>query len=398
MNILFLSLMHPRSRYEEIQKNAKHGLQMQIESLQRALLEGIRGHQKEGERLAILNALPVGIFPIHYQQWWLRGGQSDENMTELASINLPFLKQWGRKRGAIHQIKRWVKEDPANRTIVMYTIYLPFLQAVWAVKKQVPDLKICVIVTDLPNQLGISSGRTGWLKKVETWMGNRSLALLGKMDAFVLLTKHMAEVLPAHGKAQVVIEGIIRSQSMEKESENTERPTFLYTGTLNKELGIADLIKAFGDMPDCDLWLCGAGDMDEEAKEASQRFKNITYYGFVPQEKAIDLQSKATALINPRSANGVYTRYSFPSKTLEYMRSGKPVLCYHLEGIPSDYDPYLHYIQTEGAQGIVEAVRQLLQMPDETRRQQAMDAKAYVQRFKNPQAQCDSLMSMLRGL
>ena len=82
---------------------------------------------------------------------------------------------------------------------------------------------------------------------------------------------------------------------------------------------------------------------------------NIRYFGFVSHERALELQAKAALLINPRSPKGVFTRYSFPSKTLEYMRSGKPVVCHRLEGIPEEYDPYLQYIEGEGAGAIVNA-------------------------------------------
>ena len=105
-----------------------------------------------------------------------------------------------------------------------------------------------------------------------------------------------------------------------------------------------------------------------------------------------------TALINPRTAQGVFTRYSFPSKTLEYMRSGKPVLCCKLEGIPDEYDPYLRYIQPQTAQGIRDAVRALLTQPDTERTAAGELARDFVLREKNAKAQCANLLTFMRGL
>ena len=114
--------------------------------------------------------------------------------------------------------------------------------------------------------------------------------------------------------------------------------------------------------------------------------------------KALALQAKANALINPRTPAGKFTRYSFPSKTLEYMRSGKPVVCYRLDGIPAEYDEYLNYIPSQNVTGIQQAVRSLMQLSAEERQQMGERAKAFVMTHKNPKAQCHKLVSWLRSL
>ena len=107
---------------------------------------------------------------------------------------------------------------------------------------------------------------------------------------------------------------------------------------------------------------------------------------------------RADILINPRSGKGPVHPAFLSSKTLEYMRSGKPVLCYPLEGIPGDYDPYLTYIRREGAQGVREAVQGLLAMPGPRREDLGKAAQAYVLTRKNPKVQCQKLLGFLREL
>ena len=46
---------------------------------------------------------------------------------------------------------------------------------------------------------------------------------------------------------------------------------------------------------------------------------------------------EATILVNPRKNQGEYTKYSFPSKVLEYMSTGTTILMNKLDGIPNDY-------------------------------------------------------------
>ena len=272
------------------------------------------------------------------------------------------------------------------------------MEALNRAKRRFPDLKAAVIVTDLPNEMGLSTGRKGLMKRIEAKMGNKSLSLLQTMDGFILLTSHMADALQVQNKPYEVIEGLILSkQDIQLDAPSTNRPVFLYTGTLEAELGISEMLSAFEEMPEYDLWICGHGTMKNEVEEYASRCYNIQFYGFVPQKKALTMQASATALLNPRQPNGLFTKYSFPSKTLEYMRSGKPVLCCKLEGIPAEYDSYLCYMD-KGKTGIIQAVRKLMDLSPEKRNALGSAAQNYVLQHKNPKVQCKKLLSLLRRM
>ncbi|NLO86228.1 MAG: glycosyltransferase family 4 protein [Clostridiales bacterium] len=401
MNVLMMTLMYPNDLMEEVSRNSKDGLQNQINSYQRAFVEGIEANLQANESLSILNALPVGAYPMHYKKIRIKKSIYDHRIQEIGCINLPMIKQKGRERRATKALLEWLNKNENNRTIVLYTIYLPFMQAVFAAKKTYPDLKASVIVTDLPNELGLSSGRTGLTKQLERIIGKRQIALSSAFDSYVLLTEPMAEALQVQNKRRMVIEGLITTHNTEHMQENRgedERQSVLYAGTLNKELGIGELLSAFMQMPQYDLLLCGRGDMADEIQKAADAYHNIYYFGFVSQEEALRLQARATLLINPRSPEGAFTRYSFPSKTLEYMRSGKPILCYQLEGIPSDYDDYLYYINQIGTEGIIQAVQETMALPLEDLALRGELARAYVLSEKNPTVQCRKMVQMLRDM
>lgn len=402
MNILFLTLLYPPEKVEAISRLSRDGLQNQVNAFQWALIEGLKENIGERGMLSILNALPVGIFPTHYRKLWLPARASSHHYQELGGINLPGLKQRDRTRQAEKALEQWLSRSPENRTVLIYTLYLPYMLAVQAVKRRHPDLKATVIVTDLPNELGIASGRKGLLKKLEYRMGRQRNEFCRKMDAFVLLTKQMAEVLPIEDKPRIVLEGLVSSDmqqvSVQADSPLDERPAILYTGTLNRELGIGELLQAFQEMTDVQLWLCGRGDMESEVSQAAAKYDHIRYFGFVPRQTALALQRSATALINPRTSQGVFTRYSFPSKTLEYMQSGKPVLCCRLEGIPDEYDPYLRYIEPQTSAGIQKAVRAVLALTPDERKAIGERARSFVLEEKNSRAQSAKLLQFLQQI
>ena len=47
-------------------------------------------------------------------------------------------------------------------------------------------------------------------------------------------------------------------------------------------------------------------------------------------------------LVNPRISGEAYTRYSFPSKVIDYLQTGLPVVSAFLEGMPDIYRQLLY--------------------------------------------------------
>lgn len=105
-------------------------------------------------------------------------------------------------------------------------------------------MKAAVIVTDLPNQWGLASYRRGLMKTIEYALGRKKLRLSSVFDGYVLLTEPMREILPVGEKPSVVIEGLIQENELPPKAQKTENAV-LYTGTLNRELGIGELLQAF---------------------------------------------------------------------------------------------------------------------------------------------------------
>lgn len=175
--------------------------------------------------------------------------------------------------------------------------------------------------------------------------------------------------------------------------------SLLYTGRLNRRYGLLNLLDAMDRIPDSDieLWICGSGELEDEIRTRARKDSRVRFLGFVPHEKSLQLQRKATILINPRTNEGAYTKYSFPSKTLEYMVAGKPVLMYRLDGIPKEYDSYLYYIPDETADSIAQSILQLKGMSPEERLQIANAAKDFVLNSKNEKAQMQRLLDFIHS-
>ena len=105
----------------------------------------------------------------------------------------------------------------------------------------------------------------------------------------------------------------------------------------------------------------------------------------------------AAVLINPRPSDEEYVRYSFPSKTMEYMSTGTPVLTTALPCIPEEYRPYLYFIQEETPGGIATALRQVLSRSDEELFEKGCRARRFVLEQRNNVVQAAKVLDMLEG-
>ena len=105
-----------------------------------------------------------------------------------------------------------------------------------------------------------------------------------------------------------------------------------------------------------EFWIAGRGKYSDSVKEAEKKYDNIKFFGFVSPQKALELQAEADALICPRLPDGDITRYTFPSKLMEYLSTGKTVITYHLEGIPEEYDEFLTYPEYNTVEALCDAI------------------------------------------
>ena len=403
MNLMFLTLMYPPNKIDEFRKKSKNGLQMQIQNYQEAFLEGINSNLLKEDKFFGINCPPVGLYPMQYKELFIPK-TSVKNVVNVETFNFPFFKQWFRQLAVIKQLKIWLSKNPENPIVLVYTQYMPFMQALKKIKKQYPNLKVCVIVTDLPNKWGLDSGRKGITKAIEKYMGNKSLNLLKRMDSYVLLTEPMNEIINNTNKPYLVLEGMIKEENLSPKSlefslpYKTNLPVVFYSGTLNKEVGIEELLIAFAEYNTAELWICGNGPYLERVKEMSIKHSNIKYLGLLSLQEVWSIQKKVTLLINPRNSQSIYTKYSFPSKTLEYMRSGTPVLCYPLEGIPKEYFQYLNLIKEETSDGIKTALNYFFSKSEKERQNIAYKAKDFVLSKKSPNFQGEKLVSFLNKI
>lgn len=394
--IIFLGPLYPNGRELEIKENSILNISNAPNIYQWNLLRGLRDNVQND--IHVVNVLPVGTWRSSYKKLLLPDQSwHDDGFVgyEIGSVNLPFIKQMQRISKTRRVLKRIADE---NSEIIIYSAYMPFLKAVYRLPM---NIKVTAIITDLPEFYDL--GKTSVIRKFLRAMQNKLIyKYLERIDRFIVLTKQMCIPLKVGTRPWLCIEGICDNKPTNAKAEKSPngKHIIFYSGTLHYQYGIKNLLDAFKliEERDAELWICGGGEAANDIKQLSEKDYRIKFYGFCTQAEVAEFRERATILVNPRTNDGEYTKYSFPSKTMEYMASGKPVVMYKLDGIPDEYDEYLNYVSVieDCAVALRDALIGVMTSYDSAMRK-AIEAQKFVLESKNSISQAKKIIKMFQG-
>jgi glycosyltransferase involved in cell wall biosynthesis len=293
-------------------------------------------------------------------------------------------------------VHKWLREHDEGR-IICDGLNLTLLTSTLFVSR-IFGKPLCCVITDMPRHLSQSKG-----KGVRSIANRLTVAiwehLISASNSFIVLTNEMNIALNPKGRPFLVIEGLVdRSVTHNTKSETKERrPICLYAGSLSRIYGIDRLVSAFSRIrqKEYELYIYGGGDFEEELLNICKKQSNIKYGGWLRNEDIVRIQAEVSLLINPRPTHAEYTRYSFPSKIMEYMLSGTPVLTTKLPSIPTEYFEYLYFFEDESEDGMAKRIESVLDIADQERFALGEKAKLFVRSKKNNTVQAERIISML---
>lgn len=401
-NVLFLSSLIPKDLEEIIRLKSTRNMQDAANALQWHIYEGLCDNLSES--IDIVNLMPLGSFPQYFTDPFVKRQKFSVRNSKFFNIgfcNIKFIRKLFMPCAVERELKRYIKQNKDLKCVLVYTMNNAFLRSLYSLKKQKKDLKICVVVADLPELSSLSS-KIGRFEKTYTKVSAKKVYRYAScVDGYVLLTKQMADYMNVE-KPFCVIEGISTVTKSERSVtlSETRHKTILYTGTLHRKFGVLNLLAAFSLItnPDYRLVICGVGDSMKEIKYAAERDPRIQFEGQVTREKALELQREATVLINPRQNNEEFTKYSFPSKNLEYLSSGTPLVAYKLDGIPDEYDEYINYVADDSVDSLANKIMEICELPREARYEIGRKARSFVIEEKNAKRQTKKILDLLESL
>lgn len=327
MKILYLACMYDTETYKEIFKLKTKPMQASGK-YHMLMCEGLVQNKADVETIAILPINRKNNHSIIFRGFLKTSGNVKYDY--LSVVNIKFIKQ------IVLFAECFIKVMKSKAECLVFDYLNIYASRGALLAAGLKGIKTLAVVTDMPEFV---FKKSSYIKKC--------YKILSKTNSFVLLTKEMANRKEIENKPYIVLEGHANYQ-MSNECKNYGGAvrTVLYAGSLDEKYGITELCEAFANISreNEELHIYGDGPCRDDIIRYDKKIKNIRYFGNVPNNEVVQAELHATLLINPRSPEGEFTKYSFPSKTMEYMSTGTPVLMYRLPGMPEEYGDYLFFI------------------------------------------------------
>lgn len=393
MNVIYVGSIYPTGKIDEL-KAMGSSIDFAAETFQTSLLQGLCEYYPQ---MKVITAPNISAYPrakkLSFKKEEFSLPFSGMKHLFAGFLNIPgvkFLSKCVRIRRAIKKML----DKGTDNTIIIYAVHSPFLLALCGIKKS--KYKSCLIVPDLPEFMSGNTSRLYLLgKKVDGWLIRMGLK---KIDSYVLFSPHMKERLPIGDKPYTHMEGIFNTEGVIDEHVEKEKyKTILYTGNISRRMGIPNLIEAFRLIPNPDyrLWIRGNGECKGMVLQAMKEDSRIVYFDPMPKSELFRLQKKATVLINPVFSSQTFTRYFFPSKTMEYLASGTPTIMARLACLPQDYESHLFFFDDESVEGIKNKIIEVCEKPQAELDAFGKSAAEFILTEKNEKKQAAKIAELI---
>lgn len=397
MNILYFGTVCDLESYELLLKDCSAKPSVAPILFETALLKGF---YKNGASVEIHSFPMIPTFPhfriLHF------GGNSEKlscgySCRWLNTVNIPVLKQLSRRLDARRRMKRWIKRNTGDGVIITYSIP-PFMVKDVITYARRYHVKAVAIVTDLLRDMYMNEDSSTWMYKLKNLYLKPALRMQGEYDGYIYLTEAMRDAV-APDKPYIVMEGIADVSNLHppQPREPSTPRAIMYAGMLYEKYGVINLLDAFQklDLPSIELWLFGEGDAISEITKRAETDGRIRFFGRVSHDEILSYERKAALLVNPRDADELFTQYSFPSKTIEYMFSGTPLLTTKLKGIPDEYFNYVFTAESNKPDDLADGIRRALMHSEKERTKLGTDAQRFIAERKNAAIQAKRILSFL---
>ncbi len=281
--------------------------------------------------------------------------------------------------------------DIHGSKIIMYAVNPLFMIPLLFLKKKY-NLEIITICSEVPKYRRWKKTFLALLKKkIQIYFNS-------KFDKYILLSKHMVSEIDLKKRPYMVLEGIGAEVIFQEESlSDRKKNIVMYAGGLAKDNNINLLIEACSHLKTLDeLWICGVGECEEEVIKSSENNPKIKYFGRVDHQRVLEMQRKAKVLVNLRNPNEILTKYSFPSKIIEYMSSGTITLSTRLEGIPDDYFNYIVSLDSLDVNELKDKLYNIFNLGNDEYLKISRNSQLFIQKEKTAGKQCKRIIDFIK--
>ena len=223
-------------------------------------------------------------------------------------------KLWHRNRSLTKCLSDEIKTFGKDAIILVDAMKFVLAKATLKAAKK-NGISVFAIVTDNPHLL--SNESRFYVRAIKS--------LYQKYDGFITLSSGLNELANKKNKPSYVFSGF--AEALPELTKPETKPYFFFGGALYERYGVLNMIEAFRQIKtDRELLIAGHGPLIARIQEITKEDTRIHYLGMLSREEVHKYEQHADLNINPRLFDENLDKYSVPSKVLEYLASGSPLL------------------------------------------------------------------------
>lgn len=312
------------------------------------------------ELIQLISYYPNRIFPAG-KRLYVYGNEltlpSGINLYALSYLNLPGLRALMVNVGVLVKVFRKARRGDV---VLFYNVTIPS-GLLCILFRLIRGMHCFAMIYDIhvPGQTVPNS----WRWRFEYW---KHKWLLPRLDGVIAITSKILSDFNCADNGIVVEGGVATTldavvfSSLGKPSSTF---TMVFAGRLNNDNGIELMLQAIQRLPNAELRMviAGSGPLSDRVKMAAEKDPRITYLGMISHSEVTALYQGAQLLMCIRITKQLNTGYFFPSKLIECLATGVPVLTTRVAGGSFDPAEYAYVVDEESAQGVAARILEIVQ-------------------------------------
>lgn len=350
------------------------------------------------DNLTVVSIPPIAPFPKDKILYFdaKKIDVRNENIKYVSFLNIPLIKQFCQMLDTYFLIAKTLKHT-VDPVILSYNMFPQNGIPVLLISK-IYKCNFVAIIADPPideveNRAVVSRLIYKYYNRFTEWN-------IKKCRNVVVLNKAVIKKYCPNARS-IVVEGGIEVNNLD-EMKKIKKKVFdtrniVYSGNISEYSGVMIAIEAMNHIKsnDIHLHIYGDGPLASKVKTITQSKRNVIYHGKVSNLEMIEIQKEAWVLINPRIIDNPISKYTFPSKILEYMLSGVPIITSKLNGIEDEYDNFLVYTEGDSPQDFSSIINSIDNKKYQNYIDAARNGRDFVLNNKNWKAQSSIIRDFL---
>lgn len=219
-----------------------------------------------------------------------------------------------------------------------------------------------------------------WMRRFEF---DNQKRIIPKVDGLLVANKAIVEDF-ARDQDSILMDGGVPENFIAnfKNAVTKENRPFhvVYAGRLCPLKGVDLLLEAIAEMkePNIRFTITGTGPMQDQVKKAAMLDPRVTYTGLIPRRDLMDVYKNADLVLNLQRTDNRTHRYVFPSKVVECLATGVPLLTTRTGHAESEFGPFAIVLEEETPQGLVARIGEIMSWSETRRSEIGCQAQDYI--------------------